>query len=85
MARPTLLRYDEAHELLAHIPDKPTKDLLNYSLFFVLKHFWDTGSLPAADFDVRFFLEVLREAFSDHARLIRILRGEDAGLDWGDS
>ena len=74
---PQLLRWDDAMELLSSVDDPITNQLLNLANFEVLRRFFKVKEFPDCDFDLRFFLEVMRVICSDHVTLRKILAGED--------
>lgn len=73
-----LLRWDEAMRVLEAVDDPITGQLMNMANFEVMKRFQgkDEG-LPLADFDLRFFMEVMRDFCSDHDNLRKVLDGQD--------
>lgn len=77
---PRLLNWDEAMKLLGSVEDKATSQLMNMANFEVLKRFFQLKHFPAADFDLRFFMEVMLEFCSDHDTLRKILAGEDVRM-----
>ena len=80
----TLLRCNEAKELIDHIDDPVTKNLLNMAFVHVVKsHFMDKRESPQRDFDMMYFATVLKPFFSEHQVLSRTLAGEKVGA-WFD-
>jgi hypothetical protein len=75
--QPKLSRFVEAMELLNSVEDLTTSQLMNRANFVVLRRFNEEGQLPVADFDLRYFMEIIHEFCSDHESLRRILQGED--------
>jgi lipase chaperone LimK len=78
--RAELLRWDEAIEVLRSIENPITSQLMNIANFEVLKRFLQSKEFPVADFDLRFFMEVMRDFCSDHETLRKVLDGEDLRL-----
>jgi hypothetical protein len=76
------VRHQEALELLNSIEDPVTRRLAHNAHFFLLRRFARGQDLPAGDFDVRFFVEVVREFCQEHDVLKRILAGERVGGWW---
>lgn len=64
-------------DFLRSIDDPITNQLMNMANFAVLKRFFETKKFPVADFDLRFFLEVVLDICSDHETLRKVLAGED--------
>jgi hypothetical protein len=75
-----LLRWNEAMELLKSVENPITNQLMNRANLEVLKHFVQLKRFPAADFDMLFFIEVMRDFCSDHETLGKVLAGEDLRL-----
>lgn len=80
---PDLLRWDEAMELLRSVNDPITSQLMNMANFAVLRKTLQAKEHPVADFDLRFFFEVMADFCSDHETLRKVLAGEDMRL-WSD-
>jgi hypothetical protein len=82
---PTLILYEEAGALARKIEDNILLDFVNYGVTIVLtKRGMDPKIVPQADFDLRFFTEVLRSMGSDQEVLRKILSGNSADLEWWD-
>lgn len=79
---PVLLRQPESWELLASEKDLITNQLLNKATMCVVKALANSEKQPIADFDLKFFVEVMIEFCRDHENLKKILAGED--LRWFD-
>jgi hypothetical protein len=74
---PKMLRWDEAMELLRSVDDSITNQLMNRANFEIIKKFSERRGLPVADFDLRFFMEVMLEFCGQHTVIKKILDGED--------
>jgi hypothetical protein len=74
---PGMRRGDEAREMLKSVKDPTTNQLMNMINFEVLKRFFERKDLPVCDFDMLFFMEVIREFCSQHSTMRKILAGED--------
>ena len=72
-----LLRQDEAMKLLKSVEDPVTNQLMNMANFEVLRRFLHRDGLPVSDFDLRFFIEAMKDFCSQHDNLRKILAGED--------
>ncbi len=79
-----MLRRQEAIELLNSIKDPVTQGLAHRAHYFVLKRFAEQKSLPVADFDMLFFVQVLQQFCQEHDILKRLLAGERVGAWWDD-
>ena len=75
-----LLRQDEAKQIISSVDDLMVSQLMNLAHFQMVKWYTSSEKPIAGDFDVCFFMEVMREVFSDKETLRRILNGED--LRW---
>ncbi|HXG06238.1 MAG TPA: hypothetical protein VNI77_02810 [Nitrososphaera sp.] len=78
-----LLRQEEAWELLRSVEDPVVNQLMNRAAFIVTKRFTSENASLAADFDLQFFMEVMRELFTDGEAIRKILDGEDLRM-WSD-
>src|SRR3989442_959097 len=77
-----LIHFEEAMKDLNAIKDPITNQLVNMAVNTVLHRFASgvpEGSLES-DFDLRFFVQIMKECFSRPSVLKRILEGED--LRW---
>lgn len=72
-----LLRQNEAMDLLKSVNNAVTNQLMNMANFEVLKRFMEREGLPTNDFDLRFFMEAMRDFCSQHDTIRKILAGED--------
>jgi hypothetical protein len=77
---PTLLGWNEAVAILRSVNDPVTSQLMNVANFEVIRRFSKQEELPNGDFDMQFFMSVLKNFCSDHDTLRRILSGEDLRL-----
>ena len=75
-----LLRQDEAMVCLRSVDDLVINQLMNIALYTVTKWHVTGEKSPVTDFDLCFFMEVVKEVFSDKGTLLRILNGEDLRL-----
>ena len=78
-----LVCFEEAMELVRSTDDPVTRRLLHRANFFVMKRALAEKQAPHADFDMLFFMQVMREflGHAEHGHLQRILEGEDLGVD----
>jgi hypothetical protein len=74
-----IVRNDEAMALLRSIDDPITERLVNNALYHFLRRVHERKELPAADFDLLYFLELMRDVFSEHDVLKGMLAGENVG------
>ena len=77
----TLIRWNEATELLRQVKDDLVMDqLLNYANYVVLKRFQSQGvdELPKADFDLYFYLETVKQICEKRDPLRGVLAKEDS-------
>lgn len=75
-----LLRQDEAKLVIGSVDDLMVSQLMNLARFQVIKWYTSGEKVIAGDFDICFFMEVMKEVFSDKGTIQRILNGED--LRW---
>ena len=75
-----LLRQDEAKLVMGSVNDLVVTQLMNLAHFQVIKWYTSGEKVIANDFDLCFFMEVMKEVFSDKKTITRILNGED--LRW---
>lgn len=75
-----LLRQDEAKLVMRSVDDLAVSQLMNLAHFQVIKWYISDEKVITGDFDICFFMEVMKEIFSDKKTLQRILNGED--LRW---
>ena len=81
MSNVQTIRNEEAMALLRSLDagDPITKSLVNNAMFHFMRRFHTRKELPAADFDLMYFLELMKEMFSEHDVLKRMLAGERVG------
>jgi hypothetical protein len=87
MSAPTnveLLRSENAWKVLENEQDPVTKALLNNANYWLLRKFFTEETRPVANFDYQFYLELLRDIFSEHEVLERLLKGERVGAFFDD-
>jgi hypothetical protein len=77
MEIPQLIRWTEAMQVLNSVDNLTTNQLMNMANFEVLKCIIEQKELPANDFDLKFFMEVMKAFCSDHSTLRKVLSGED--------
>jgi hypothetical protein len=75
-----LLRQDEAKLIMSSVNDLMVSQLMNLAHFQVIKWYTSGEKVIASDFDICFFMEVMKEVFEDKETIKRILQGED--LRW---
>jgi hypothetical protein len=75
-----LLRQEESKSIMESVDDLVVSQLMNLAHYQVIKWYVTGEKYIAADFDICFFMEVMKEVFSDKATIQRILNGED--LRW---
>jgi hypothetical protein len=79
----TLVQYEEAGALIKTIADERLQAFINYGLTTVLvRRGMTPGIDPQADFDLRFFAEVLRAMGENRTALLRILQGDTSDMEW---
>lgn len=79
-----LLRDAEATELIASTDDPVTRHLLTNARFHLFRRYHEKKDRPAADFDMLYFATLMRDVFSEHDVLRRILAGERVGAFFED-
>lgn len=81
---PRLVNQEEAEQLLRSVSNAAVRQLVEIAYIEVKRRFEELESLPGADFDVLFFMEALKVAFSNIDDVRRILDGEDLAsqYDW---
>jgi hypothetical protein len=80
-----ILRSEAATEILENEKNPVTRALLNNANFWFMKKFFEKKDRPVSDFDLRFFMELMRDVFSEHDVLRRMLAGEKVGGFFEDS
>ncbi len=64
-------------DLLRSVSDPITNQLMNMANFEILNRFLEGSNLPASDFDLRFFIEAMRDFCGQHENIRKVLAGED--------
>jgi hypothetical protein len=77
------IRSAEAAQFIAGISNPITKALVNNAHFHLFRRLAEER-FPVGSFDMRFFVEVLAEMFSEHDALRMILDGERVGAFFDD-
>jgi hypothetical protein len=82
--RGTLLHCDEAMRVIDQIEDPVTRNLVNMIFVHMVKttHL-ENQEHPDTDFDMLYFIKVMKEFFSEHQVLTQALAGEKVGA-WFD-
>jgi len=75
------IRSAEAGQFIAGISDPITKALVNTAHFHLFRRLAEKR-FPEGNFDMRFFVEVMAEMFSEHDVLRRMLDGERVGASF---
>jgi hypothetical protein len=79
---PEFLRQREMQELIASEKDPITAHLMTFANNTLLSRLLTKEKGPVADFDLRYFMEVIQEFASDHETLKKILDGKVDELMW---
>jgi hypothetical protein len=79
-----ILRDGEARALIASVEDPITRHLLTNAMFHFFRRYNEQQQRPASDFDMLYFASLLRDVFSEHDVLRRILAGENVGAFFDD-
>jgi hypothetical protein len=74
-----VLRDYEAKQLIASVEDPITQHLLTNAMFHFFKRYYDEKERPVSDIDMLYFASLLKDIFSEHDVLRRILSGERIG------
>lgn len=77
------IRSAEAGQFVTEITDPITRALVNNAHFHLFRRLAEKR-FPEGSFDMRFFVEVMAEMFSNHDVLRRILDGERVGAFFED-
>lgn len=77
------IRSEEAGQFIEALTDPVTKILVNNAHYHLYRRLAEKR-LPAGEFDMRFYVEVMAEMFSDHGVLRRMLSGERVGAFFDD-
>lgn len=72
------IRSDEAGKLIESIKDPVTGILVNNAQYHIYRRLAEKR-LPVGEFDLLFYMEVMKEMFSEHELLKRMLAGERVG------
>lgn len=72
-----LLRQYEALRLCESVPDGPVRQFMEAAYYEVFKRYLSRETFIDTDFDVYFFMEVMRDLFSQQDLIVRILNGEN--------
>ena len=76
------LRQEEMNALIASEKDPITADLMSQAAHLVVLRVMRQEKGPMADFDLRYFMEVIQEFASDHEALRRSLEGRGSQEEW---
>jgi hypothetical protein len=76
------LRQEEMKELIAAEKDRITAQLMSRAANMVVLRILRKESGPIADFDLVYFMEVIKEFADDHEALRMILNGKGDELNW---
>lgn len=79
---PGFLRQEEMNALIAKEKDPITADLMRQAAHLVVLKVLRQDEGPVADFDLRYFMEVIHEFVSDHEALQRTLEGKVSQEAW---
>jgi hypothetical protein len=74
-----VMRDDEAKALIATVDDPITGRLLSNAMFHFFRRYYEQQDRPVSDFDMLYFATLMRDIFSEHEVLRRILAGERVG------
>lgn len=72
------IRSEEAGQFIESITDPVTKILVNNAHYHLYKRLAEKR-LPEGEFDMRFYVEVMTEMFTEHEVIRRMLAGENVG------
>lgn len=72
------IRSEEAGQFIESLTDPVTKILVNNAHYHLYRRLAEKR-LPAGEFDMQFYVEVMAEMFSEHDVLKRMLAGERVG------
>ena len=76
------LRQEEMKEMIAVEQDRITAQLMARAVNMIAMRIIRKEEGPLSDFDLRYFMEILREFACDHEALRRILDGRRDDLNW---
>ena len=77
------IRSAEAGQFISEITDPVTKALVSNAHFHLFRRLTEKR-FPKGSFDMRFFVEVMAEMFSNHDVVRRLLEGERVGAFFDD-
>lgn len=80
-----VVRSEEGLDILRAEKDPITGALLNNANFWFMKKFFAQKDRPVTDHDYKFFMELMRDIFSEHEVLRKILEGELVGKFFEDT
>jgi hypothetical protein len=81
-ATPEFLRQEMAKEMIASERDAITAQLMTRAVNMVFLRIARKEAAPMADFDLAYFMEVMKEFAGDHEALRMILNGKGDELNW---
>ena len=76
------LRQEEMNELIAQEQDPITADLMSQAAYVLVMTVGSQKTRPVADFDLRYFMEIIRDFVSDHEILKSTLEGNLRRESW---
>jgi hypothetical protein len=79
---PEFLRQETMKEMIASERDPITAQLMTRAVNMVFLRLARKEKGPTADFDLAYFIEVIKEFADDHEALRTIIEGRGAELDW---
>ena len=79
-----VLRDDDARRLIASVEDPITRPLFTNAMFHFFRRYYEEQQRPESDFDMLYFALLLRDVFSEHDVLRRLLDGERVGAFFDD-
>ena len=79
---PTFLRQEEMQELISSEQDEITAHLMIFANNTLVARILRNAPGPTADFDLRYFMEIIQEFASDRDTLKTILTGRAVDLVW---
>ncbi|MBV9121771.1 MAG: hypothetical protein JO112_00245 [Planctomycetes bacterium] len=83
-SRTKLIHCEEAQDFLDQLSDPITRNLVNMAyVLAVQKCCLEKSDFPQGEFDMLYFVKVLKDFFSEHQVLERTLAGEKVGA-WFD-
>ena len=74
---------EAAGQFIQSISDSTTKVLVNNAHYHLYRRLAEKR-LPEGEFDMRFYVEVMAEMFSEHDVIRRMLAGENVGAFFSD-